>query len=178
MPRRPQLDELSVELDADPPAHAHHHGLAFHGLQAPVEVVDEVSGDHAQASLGPDNRLELRPFGLQLLLAFGLFLFGDLLELLVDPGLLLLGQVELRQSALVVDGDRGLVRHRALDVVDVDVVTEDGACVAVVKLHRRAGERDERRVRQCVTHVTGEAVDKPVLAPVGLVGDDHDVPPV
>ena len=42
----------------------------------------------------------------------------------------------------------------------------------------RAGEPDERRVRQGLAHVPGEAVDEVVLAAVGFVGDDHDVPPV
>ena len=28
-PLWPQLDDLAVELDADAPAHAHHHGLAL-----------------------------------------------------------------------------------------------------------------------------------------------------
>ena len=47
-----------------------------------------------------------------------------------------------------------------------------------VSLDRRAGEADERGVRQGVPQVAGEAVDEVVLAAVGLVGDDDDVPPV
>ena len=64
---------------------------------------------------------------------------------------------------------------RALDVVDADVVAEHRARVGVLQLDRRAGEADERGVRQRVAHVAREAVDEVVLAAVRLVGDHHDV---
>ncbi len=73
---------------------------------------------------------------------------------------------------------RGAVLHRLLDVVDADVVAEDGAGVAVGQLDGRAGEGDEGGVGQGVAHVAGEAVDEVVLAAVRLVGDHHDVAPV
>ena len=56
---------------------------------------------------------------------------GDLVELGVDHRLLLLGQLDLGEAPLVVDGHRGAVLDGALDVVDVDVVAEDGARVLV-----------------------------------------------
>ena len=69
----------------------------------------------------------------------------------------------------------GAVLHGALDVVDADVVAEHGARVRVLELDRRAGEADERGVRQRVAHVPREAVDEVVLAAVRLVGDHDDV---
>ena len=71
-----------------------------------------------------------------------------------------------------------LVLDGALDVVDADVVAEDRPRVGVGLLDGRAGEADERGVGQRVAHVPGEAVDEVVLAAVGFVGDDDDVPPV
>ena len=68
--------------------------------------------------------------------------------------------------------------HRALDVVDADVVAEDCARVRVRQLDRRAGEADERGVGQRVAHVPREAVDEVVLAAVRLVGDHDDVAPL
>ena len=47
-----------------------------------------------------------------------------------------------------------------------------------VRFDRRAGEADERGIRQGVAHVAGEAVDEVVLAAVRLVGDHDDVAPV
>ncbi len=82
------------------------------------------------------------------------------------------------QARLVVDRHRGAVLDGPLDVVDVDVVAEDRARVAVGQLDGRAGEADEGGVGQRVAHVAGEAVDEVVLAAVGLVGDDHDVAPL
>ena len=84
-------------------------------------------------------------------------------------------EVQLGEAALVVDGHGGPVLDGALDVVDADVVAEDGAGVPVGQLHRGAGEADVGGVRQSVTHVAGEAVHEVVLAAVGLVGDDDDV---
>ena len=87
-------------------------------------------------------------------------------------------QGQAREAALVVDAYGGAVLHRPLDVVDADVVPEDGARVRVLQLDGRAREADEGGVRQGVAHVAGEAVDELVLAAVGLVGDDDDVAPV
>ena len=102
----------------------------------------------------------------------------DLLELGVDLRPLGSFELQLGEPALVVDRHRGAVVDGALDVVDADVVAEDRARVGVGLLDRRAGEADERGVRQRVAHVAGEAVDEVVLAAVRLVGDDDDVAPV
>src|SRR5690606_11506027 len=127
LPLGPQLQDLVVELDAYPPAHAHDHGLAFHRLEALLEVLDDVARHDLQPLLRSHDRLELRPLALELLLALDLLALGDLLELGVDARALGLVQFELRQPALVVDGDRSAVLDRALDVVDADVVAEHGA---------------------------------------------------
>ena len=134
--------------------------------------------DQLQPLLRADHRLELRPLGLELLLALDLLALGRLLELRVDLRPLGLVERELGQPALVVDRHRGAVLHGALDVVDADVVAEHRARVGVLQLDRRAGEADERGVRQRVAHVAREAVDEVVLAAVRLVGDHHDVAPL
>ena len=143
-----------------------------------LEVLDQVAGDQLDPILGPDHRFQLRPPGLELLLALDFLALGRFLELGVDLGPLGLLQRQLGEPALVVDRDRGAVDHRPLDVVDADVVAEHRPRVGVGLLDRRAGEADERGVGQGVAHVPGEAVDEVVLAAVGLVGDDDDVAPV
>ncbi len=62
-------------------------------------------------------------------------------------------QTELGDAALVVDRHRGLVGHGALDVVDGDVVAEHRPRVGVGLFDRRAGEADERRVRQRIAQM-------------------------
>ena len=109
-------------------------------------MLDDVPGDELQALLGADDGLELRPLGLELLLAIDLLAFGGFLEVRVDLRPLGLVERELREAALVVDRHRGAVFHRPLDVVDADVVAEDRARVRVRQLDRRAGEADERGV--------------------------------
>ena len=75
MPCRAQPDDLIVERDAYPAAHANDHGLAVHADDAVLEVLHEVRGDHGKAFLGPDDGLDLRPSALELLLlALGIVL--------------------------------------------------------------------------------------------------------
>ena len=175
VPAGPQPRDLAVELDADAPAHAHHHGLAVEGLEAALEVLDDVGGHQPEPPLGADHGLELGPAGLEPLGPLGLLALGDLLELVVDGGPGRLVDPQLGQAALVVDGHGGPVGHGGLDVVDADVVAEHGPGVGVLQLDGGAGEADEGGVGQGVSHVAGEAVDEVVLASVGLVGDHHDV---
>ena len=175
MPLRAQAPKLAIEVDANPPAHADDHRLAVHRFKALVEVGDDVPGDELQAPFGPDNRFELRPLGLELLLAVDFLTLGCLLEAGVDLGPLVLVEGQLGEPALVVDRHRGAVLDRALDVVDADVIAEHGAGVGVLQLDRGAGKADERRVGQRIAHVPRIAVDEVVLAAMRLVGDDDDV---
>ena len=75
MPCRAQPDDLIVERDAYPAAHANDHGLPVHANDAVLEVLHEILGDHGKAFLGPDDGFDLRPSALELLLlALGLVL--------------------------------------------------------------------------------------------------------
>lgn len=69
-------------------------------------MLDDVLGDQAQSFPGTDERFELRPCRLQLLARSLLVGLGDLLKLLIDPGLLVVGEIDAGKSRLVVD------RHR------------------------------------------------------------------
>ena len=177
-PARPlgaQLDDRVVEIDADAAAHADDHRLAVHRLEPALVVLHQIGGDELDALRIADQRLQRGPLRLELLLARQLFAFGDLFELLVDLRQLACVQPELGDAALVVDRHRGLVGDGALDVVDADVVAEDRARVGVGLLDRRAGEADERGVRQRIAQIAREAVDQVVLAAVRFIGDHDDV---
>ena len=139
---------------------------------------DEIAGDDLDPVRGADDRFQLRPFGLEFLLALDLLALGQFLEFGVDLRPLRGLQLELGEPALVIDRHCRAVDDRALDVVDADVVAKDGARIGVGLLDRRAGEADERGVRQCVVQVPGEAVDEIVLAAMRLVGDHDDIAPL
>ena len=62
-----------------------------------------------------------------------------------------------------------------MEVVDVDVVAEDLAGIALPLRDGRAGERDERGVWQGSAQMSRVAVEVVVVTAVGLVGDDDDV---
>ena len=104
---------------------------------------NDVPGHQLQALVSAHNGFQLRPFGLEPLLALHLFPLGGLLELRVDGRLLFLVQGQLGESALVVDGDGCLVLDRALDVVDADVFSKDGAGVGVLQFDGGPGEANE-----------------------------------
>ncbi len=168
-------NQLAVEFHADAPAHADDHRLAVYRLEPALEVQGDVLRDEPEALFGPDDGLELRPLGFELLFALDFFALGGFLKVRVDSGTFSLVERQLGKAGLVVDRNRRPVLDRALDVVHADVVAEDGARVRIRELDRGAGEADEGGVRQRVAHVAGEAVDEIVLAAVRLVGDHNDV---
>ena len=178
MPVGAQAHKLPVEVYANSTAHADDHRLTFQSLQSLLEVVNDVLGDLTDTLLGSDDGLQLGPLRLELLRAVDFLALGGFLEVGIDVWLLVLVEGQLGESALVVDGHRRLVLHRAPDVVDADVVAEYGAGVGVLELDGRPGKADERGVWQRVPHIAGVAVDEVVLAAVGLVGDDDDVAPL
>ena len=79
---------------------------------------------------------------------------------------------ELLAAVLVDQLDGGAVLLRALEVVARDVVAEDALRQLVVLEQRRAGEADERGVRQRQAHVAREPAG---LRAVRLVRDHDDV---
>ena len=98
------------------------------------------------------------------------------------------GAARESNAALVIDRHRGLVGDGALDVVNGNVVAEDRPRVRVRLLDGRAGEADERRIRQGIAQVAGEAVGhlarlfihlaaEPILAAVRFIRDDDNVLP-
>ena len=44
-PLGPQADQLTVEIDADSPAHADHHRLTVHHFLPALEVLHNIAGD-------------------------------------------------------------------------------------------------------------------------------------
>ena len=97
----------------------------------PLEVGHDVGSDVGKSAVAADESFELCPAGLELLALPFFLVLGDLLELLVDGGLQAVGQVELGNPALVVDGNGGAVGHGLLDVVDADVVAENAPGVPI-----------------------------------------------
>ena len=178
VPAGPQANQFAVEVDTDAAAHADDHCLAMEDLQPLIEVVYDILGYLVDSLPRADHRFQLRPLRLELLPALHLLALGSLLELGVDVRLFVLVQGQLRKAALVIDGHRGPVLNRALDVVDTDVVAEHGPRVGVPKLYRCTRESNERGVGQRVSHVSGEPVDEVVLAAVGFIGDHHDIAPI
>ena len=175
MPLWTQGCNLAIQLHADPAAHTDHHRLSIHGRKAILKVIDEVTRDQLDSILRSHHRFKLRPLRLELFLPLDLFPFSRLFKIGVD--LRPLGRLQLQRGkpALVVDGNCGFIHDRPLDVVDTDVVAEDGSCIGIGLFDGCAGESDERGVRQRVTHMAGEAVDEVILAPVGFVRDHDNV---
>ena len=133
IPLGTQAHEFPVEVDADATAHADDHRLPVHGLKAGFVMVDDVLGDESQAFFRADDGFELRPFGLEFLLAFDLFAFGYFLEVGVDAGFLAFVERQFGETAFVMDRHGRLILDRALDVVDADVVSEHGAGAGVLQ---------------------------------------------
>ena len=92
-------------------------------------MINQVSRDQLDPVVRSHHGFELRPSALELLLALDLLAFGGFLELGIDLGPFRCLQLQLSEPTFVVDGDRGAIDDRPLDVVDADVVAEDGASI-------------------------------------------------
>jgi len=68
----------------------------------------------------------------------------------------LLGKLDPRKAAFIVDRDSCAVFHRPTDVVNVDVLAEHGRRVHVVFFDRRSGESDEGRVQKAAAQILRE----------------------
>src|SRR5690606_34515061 len=164
--------------DADAAAHADDHAFAEQRFAPTLPMRHQILSHKSNALFRPYERFQGCPFALQPFFAGVVFLiFGELLKLLIQPRLFRLLEFDFRQAAFVVNGYRGAILYRPLNVVDGNVIAEHRAGVAVFLFDGLAGEADERGVGQGVAHVAGEAVDEVILAAVSLVGDDYDVAP-
>jgi hypothetical protein len=61
---------------------------------------------------------------------------------------------------------------RPLNVVNADIIAENGAGVSIGQFDGSTSEPDERRIRQHLTHVPSVTVDEVILAAMGFVSDD------
>ena len=170
-----ELQDRLVEIDADPAAHADDHCLPVHRLQTLLVVLHEIFGDQSDPLGITDECLQSGPLGLELLTASLLLALGDLLELLIQLRELRGIEPQLGDPALVVDRHRCLIGDRPLNVVDGDIIPEDRPGIGIGLLNRGPGESDKRCMGHRISHVTGEAVDQIILAPVGFVGDDDNI---
>ena len=186
------IDDGLVEGGGNAAGHGDNHSLTGHGFRAEVEMLGGVEGDLADALGVADDGLYLSPAGL------GLFVFGQFADLLVKVGdelAPLLGEFDLGQAAFVIDGDGGTIIDGLLNIVDIDVVTEDADGISVRPFDGRPGEAEVGSPGEGVAEVFGVAVDgggpdlgtglliedlllagrQAILGAVGLVGDDDDV---
>ena len=150
-PLSPQLDQRVVEVHADAPAHADDHCLALHRLHALLEMRHQIGGHQRDAFRIAHQRFQRSPFGFEFLLLRKLLAFGDLLKLRVELRRFRSVQSELGNAALLIDRRGGLVGEGALDVVDRNVIAKERPRVRVRLLDGRAGEADERRIRQDIS---------------------------
>ena len=154
VPIGPKGDDRGVEVRADLAGRPDDQRLAgpveerAHGSAAVLPVRDQVlsqRNDPLRGAVdGVDDRDALLDAGaLDVVETLG-ELVGDLVEVLLGDTT---GEGDLDEPRLEVHGDGGAVVDGATEVVDVDVVAEHLAGIAVVERDRRAGERDHGRPR-------------------------------
>ncbi len=175
MPVRMQLDDLVVQLHADAPAHADDERLAVHHFQPGFPMLHQIRRHQLEPFVGADDLLQRRPLRLEVLLLGDFLAFGCLLEIGINLRLLVLLELQLGESALVIDRHGRLVFHRAQDVVDADVIAEHRPRVRVGLFDGRAGKPDPRRLRQRFPHPSRKPINEIVLAPVRFIGNHDDI---
>ena len=101
VPMRAKVDDFAIQVDADAPAHADDHRLAFilglaeHRFRPRFEVIDDVLSDELDTLPSADHGFELRPLGLELFFPVDFFALGRFLKLRIDLRALRFIEVEL-----------------------------------------------------------------------------------
>ena len=158
-----------VHADCGGLVDSHVHGLA---PESPVdEVVHQIGSDLGE-SLGAGDQLVLLGEAERHCLLLSIVKCSFLQEVFQFVVEVLVGELQFGDAVLVVERDGGTVRDGVPEVVDRHVVAEHLPGLLLTSDERRAGEPQERRIRQRQAHVGGQRV---VLGAVGLVGDDDDV---
>ena len=120
----------------------------------------------------------MNPLALQLIETREHFLSGVINLVIGNPS----NALEWDEARFEIHGNDGTVLDGAVHVVDVDVITEDLARIAVPFLERGTGKRQHGGIRQRITQVlcvtVSRGVAKTIVGTVCLVDDDHDVAPV
>ena len=181
-PAGPPFGQRVEDPYADLAGRAHDHRLAggadvgLDQLAALLPVGDQVVGELRYAVGGAVDGVHRRGV-LDGAAALGVVhALGEGVGLLVERVRVdALGQVDLDDTRLVEDADRGPVVDGALQVVDVDVLAEDGTSVGLGLRDRRTGEGEQGGVRQRVAQMAGVAVEAVVVRAVRLVDDHQDV---
>ena len=144
-------------MHANLAAHGDHHRLAALRLVAFLEVGDQIGSHGGDTRLGADHLFQCRPAALEPRLLVFFLVLGQLVDVGVDLRQVFRLQRQLGQARLEVDRHRRAILPRLLHVVDVDVVAEHGARVAVFARYRGAGEGDEGGIGQRIAQVLGVA---------------------
>ena len=175
VPFRAQFADGFVEIEADAAAHAHNHGFAVHHLKPGFPMLDKIVGDETDAFVCANDGFQRRPFRFEPFLVLQFLSFGRVLKIRVNLRLFGQLQFQLGEPTFVENRHGRLVLDSTLNVINRNVIAENGPRISVGLFNRRAGEANERSIRQCVAHVSSETVNEIVLAAVRFVGDNDDV---
>ncbi len=155
MPFRAQFDDCFIQVRTDVAAHPDHHGFAILCFVALFEVLYEVGSHADNARLGTHDFFQGCPSRFQASLSLLFFVFGEFVDLFIQRHQIGLFQFELGQARLVIDGHGGTILFGLLHVVDMDVVAEDGARVAIGAADGCAREGHKGGVWQRIPQVLG-----------------------
>ena len=154
MPLRAQCHDLGVEACCDGTRGGHDHGFARctdelpHVLAAVFPVANKVLSERIQAVVGTVNDFQrgdgaLNPVALDFVETREHFLSGVINLVIGNPS----NALEWDEARFEIHGNDGTVLDGAVHVVDVDVITEDLARIAVPFLERGTGKRQHGGIR-------------------------------
>ena len=194
-PVRAQLQNPLINLHGDGAGIGHNHGLAGEQVGAVIlVVVENIADQRIDGLIRAEDGLHLPQLFLALFNDGGVGILRHDVILGVNEPQGVLVQLEVDDTAFIVDRAGGAVLHRLGHVVDIDVVAEDLPGAAILGGNGRAGKADVCSSRQAVAddprradygldlqlalvvlpgdHLFREAV----LSPVGFVCHDHNIP--
>src|SRR5699024_3718274 len=79
------------------------------------------------------------------------------------------------QAWFKVNRDRCSVFDSSGEIINIDVISKNRACIAVLKRNRRTGERNEGGIREGITQMACITIKIVVVAAVSLINDNNNV---
>ena len=142
-PVRAQLEDSLVDLHSDGAGVGHDHGLAREQIGSVVlVVVQDVIHQGGDGLVIPQDGLHLAQFLFALFDHIGIGVLGHQVILGVNEPQGVLVQLQVDDSALIVNRAGSTILHRLGHVVDVDIVAEHLSGAAVLGGNRSAGKAD------------------------------------
>ena len=148
-----------IKIDANTSTHANDHRFAFNRLQSTFIMLNEIGCNQGNPLGITDQCLKGGPLTFELLLFALFFPFGDFVKFVIDLRKGRLIERKLGDSAFVINGNRCIIGHRALNVINRNIITKNSPSIGIILFNGRSGEANKGGIRKRISEMPSESID-------------------